>query len=324
MKIISTLGPISLSTEFLNVCREVKQFYLRINGSHLSPPELERYLAFIHRHFALHLPPMIYLDLQGNKLRIGELPQSEEFVHHSLIEIVQASSSDNSGILPIPYREIFFMAERGDLLIFQDGAVKMEIVEISDRRLRARVVVGGKLRSRCGVHLHNKPVSSLALTPEQILQIEIARNHLVSHLALSHTHTPADLYRLKNLCTEKNYYPRIVAKIESREALGQLEEITGVADELWFCRGDLGSKISLRELGAWQDKSIECARLQGKPIIIAGEVFQSLSQNRHPFRSEVVHFYHLQKQGVDGIVLSDETALGSDPLNALKQVVALL
>jgi pyruvate kinase len=321
-KIISTLGSASLSPEFLKLCMRVAQPNFRLNGSHLTRSELQKYFQILRKNTALEKTE-IYLDLQGNKLRIGKLKNQLRLAPEMMVKL-KAGNYSGSDDIPVPHLEIFKQAAVGDLLQLQDAEIKLVITEIKDKTLKARVVEGGNLRSKAGL---NFPGRQIILTRKSTIPGELLHQAQflgIQNLALSFVRSRADLQQLKNSCRKLGYFPRIIAKIENPESLKNLETICRTADEIWFCRGDLGSLIPWKELGYWQDYSIEMANRSGKPIMIAGQVFQHLTEHSQPTRSELVHFYQLQKAGAAGLILSDETALGKNPAVALKVIVDLL
>jgi pyruvate kinase len=321
-KIISTLGSASLSPEFLRLCVQIAQPYFRLNGSHLTLSELQKYLQILRKN-TLSVQTEIYLDLQGNKLRIGKLNNQLRLIPEMMVRLT-AENSSGSDDIPVPYPEIFKQVSAGDLLQLQDAEIKLVITEVKNKNFLARVVEGGNLRSKAGM---NFPERQITLIPKSTIPGELLEQSQIlgiQNLALSYVRNKADLQELKRSCRNLGYFPRIIAKIENPESLKNLETICRTADEIWFCRGDLGSLIPWKELGYWQDYSMEMANKSGKPIMIAGQVFQHLTEHSQPTRSELVHFYQLQKAGAAGIILSDETAIGKNPAAALKVIVDLL
>jgi len=320
-KIVSTLGRASINQEFLNLCATVSQANFRLNGSHLSISEMQKYTRILQKYTS-SVKAEVYLDLQGNKLRIGKLKNHLQLIPEKMVKLKPGSYS-SIGHIPIPHPEIFQQAVTGDILHLQDAEIKLEIAEINSKSILVRILEGGWLRSKAGI---NFPERQISLIPQSTIpgkQLKLSQILGIQNLALSYVKSELDIQELKNLCRNLGYSPKITAKIEHPESLKNLEKICKTADEIWFCRGDLGSLIPWKELGYWQGYSIEMAKNSGKPIMIAGQVFQHLTEHSQPTRSEVVHFYTLQKLGVDGIVLSDETAIGKNPAAALKEIIKL-
>ncbi len=321
-KIISTLGPKSLTDAFIKKCDDIRQLHFRLNGSHLSAEEINYFVKFVKGK----LPGRtinFYLDLQGNKLRIGDLPETLILAPTQMVELRPGEKAEFPQI-PLPVPQIFENAEPGDVLLLQDATVKLEISETAPDRIMARVLEGKRLRSHCGISLQSKNFFRNADDTKSRSQIGAAKQLQLSHLAMSYVFDAGEIDKLRKTCSNMDYHPAIIAKIEHPRALANLEEICRASDEIWFCRGDLGSLIPLRELGRWQEKTVQAAKSPGKAVIIAGQVFHHLTEHGQPTRSEVVHFYDIQKQDAGGIVLSDETAVGIDPVNAIENVHSLL
>ncbi len=321
-KIISTLGPASLTREFLQTCQELQQTNFRLNGSHLSPPELQTYLEFVQHQLSGH-HYRIYLDVQGSKMRIGKLSAPRRLANGEQVDFVPGSET-SAPLLPLPHREIFATAEAGDVLVLQDGSLEMQVVRVNGQRLTAEVTKGGILRSGSGISIRNKWLAPELFIEAQKWQIEIARRYRVDFLAISYVQNGEELQHWREVCQEMDYHPRLAAKIERPEALKNMSPIIQASDEVWYCRGDLGTLLPLKELGPWQEKTLRACRQMRKPAIVAGQVFHHLTFFPDPTRSEVVHLYQIRQQGASGIVLSDETAIGENPILAVKNIQELI
>jgi len=320
-QIISTLGPASLNTEFLELCDKYHQLYFRLNGSHLNETTLYEYIKFVKRT----LPGksiQFYLDLQGSKIRIGELAQPLMLREHQMITLASRDSGSEA-VLHLP-GEVFAQLRSSLEVLLQDGTIRLRIVQWSPHEATAEVIQGGTLRSRAGIYFRGLSFFQRNIPYNQKVQIQIAAKSGITHLALSFIQSAEEMNTLREFCEKIEYSPKFIAKIERPEALQRLSSIISVADEVWYCRGDLGEFLPWKELGPWQEKTIQIARQQQKPVFIAGQVFQHMTNYPQPTRSEVVHFHYIRKQGVSGIVLSDETAIGQFPQHALQVTYNLI
>ena len=317
-RVISTIGPASRNAAFLRVCQEVGQAHLRINGSHLDAVALEASLSFLQPFGAA-----VTVDLQGRKQRIGELSRPLELAVNEVVELV-AGDRAADGAVPLPDPALFVSLREGDLLILMDRQVELVVEDRSEASVHARVKRAQPLRSRAGIYVAGRPLGAVGLPPSQLAQVELARRFQVDALALSYVSEAGELEALRSLCRASGYSPRLVAKLETPEAVRSLESIAAAADELWLCRGDLGSIVSGKELAALQFKVLREAQALVPPCLVAGQVFHHLTHHEEPTRSEVVHLAELRERGARGIVLSDETAIGVNPENALRQVLALV
>jgi len=322
LKIISTLGPSSLNPKFIKMVNTYQQSHFRLNFSHLSIKQLVRYLNFVEKHPS-KIPPIYYLDLPGKKIRIGGLKNPILLKNEAEVEFIPGDLSEHEQI-SLPSETFFKVIEANDVVLLQDGSIKMKVISTSRSQCRAKVIRGGKLRSKAGVRVENKNLKSDDGSGPSFRMLKMAEKRKINYLALSYVTVPSEITDLQKTCADLSYFPKIIAKIEHPLALDHLEAISETADEIWYCRGDLGTFISPAELSRWQDQTIKIAKKHRKPIIIAGQVFQYLTDHSTPTRTEVVHFMKLIEAGVNGIVLSDETAIGKNSEKAAEAVFSLL
>ncbi|GAB4327605.1 MAG: hypothetical protein Kow0037_01290 [Calditrichia bacterium] len=329
MKIISTIGPASQNLKFVRFCIEHGQPHFRINASHLSVRQLEEILVQLER---LSSPQQaeVTLDIQGGKKRIGNLDAPLSLKKNERVLLVPEKNNipqkqGEKPTVPVPDWENLHRLSTGTILYLQDNQIQLRILENRGEEIIAEVVnASQQLRSRAGIWSKGQPALSGRLPSLQLEQLQVAAQFRVKNIALSFVSGPNDILALREILRENNYTPDLIAKIERPEALTHLTRIAEAADEVWFCRGDLGTIIPLKNLGKAQDDCIEICRKQRVPVVVAGQVFHHLTEHEQPTRSEVVHFYHLQQTGVAGIVLSDETAIGTNPANAVSQILQLL
>ncbi len=264
-----------------------------------------------------------YLDLPGSKLRIGKFNAEMSLGKDEIKNLIPADDSDGNEI-PIPSENFFRFIIEGDELLLQDGSIRLSVIKAETSRLITKVNAGGILRSRAGILIKDRIYPFQKQMEHFNIYLELAAAYQIGFLALSYVSSARDLQDLRSHCRNLSYQPALIAKIEFPSALNDLGAIIDASDGLWYCRGDLGTFISPKELADWQDKIIELSLFKKKPVIIAGQVFQYMVTHPQPSRSEVVHFYHMLKQHVSGIVLSDETTLGDFPLETIQQVFSLL
>ena len=321
-KVISTLGPASLNSEFLNITAEYGQTYFRMNASHLKIEQISEYRMFVSQKLPTNKIEY-YLDLPGKKMRIGHLDKDYPLQSGDNIKVVKGKKSDHQ-MIAVPHELFFQQVEVHDVIFLQDAQIQLEVTERTPDSIITQVIQGGNLRSHAGIIIDKKFKSFREYLPEQLDYIQTAKSLNIGSLALSFISTENDVSELRQSCEQISYFPKIIAKIEHPSALENLELICKQADEIWYCRGDLGSFISPWELMEWQSKTIQKAKALNKPVLVAGQVFQYLTDHPSPTRSEVIHFFHMIQQGIHGIVLSDETAIGRNSTQAAKAVFSLL
>jgi len=321
-KLIITLGPASRKKEFLNFCKDHKLLNFRLNCSHLSPSEAEDYINFVKKILRSE-PVDFYLDLKGHKQRIGILSAPLTLQTGKRIRIFAHQHHDKN-VISLPSAEMWDVIEPEDTLLLMDGTIKLQILGKEKDVLIAKVIHGGLLRSHSGIIVKDKLLPEKAILIQESRYLSLAQKKGVGNIALSYVSKPYDIKSIRKYCRDITYSPVLTAKIERPEALKNLKGIIEEADKIWYCRGDLGTFIPFHQLAIWQEKVIKQTKLKKIPVFIAGQVFQHLTHFPEPTRSESIHFYSLLKMGINGIVLSDETAIGKNPKAAVLAILELL
>jgi pyruvate kinase len=321
-KLIITLGPVSLNNDFLTYCHKNNQNNFRLNCSHLTLSEIAEKIDYIRKILKSNRVN-IYLDLKGQKQRIGELTKSLTLEPGQQIGIISCKQAKKNGI-PLPDIEMFNILESNDIILLKDGSIRLAVQEKLNEIIFAKVIQGGVLTSRAGIIVQDKGIPDQAILSQERGYINLAKKKNIMDIALSYVTNAKDITFIRNYCQQNNYSPRLTAKIERPEALQNIKHVCNTADEIWYCRGDLGTFIPFNQLAFWQEEVIRQAKSLKKPVLIAGQVFQYLTYFPEPTRSEIIHFSSLLKMDVDGIVLSDETAIGQNPEIAVQQIQSLI
>jgi pyruvate kinase len=309
LELVATVGPASegLIPELL----AAGATQLRLNASHVRGRALDRALD---RVLAAAPPGRVVVDLQGAKMRVELARPRRVRAGHDVTFALAASRRE----VPLPHPELFEQAAVGDVLTADDGRLRFRVTSTGEGRLAARALGDGVLRPRKGVNLASHPVALAALVPFDREAVQSCRERRVSTLALSFLAGPADLELLRRAAPGV----RPVAKIERAEAVMSLAAISRRADAVWICRGDLQEQVGPLALGRLVS-GLEPRRLR-TPVLMAGQVLQGLVDAGAPSRSEVCHLCDLVARGYAGIVLSDETAMGRDPVGAVRVARELL
>lgn len=303
--LIVTLGPASVGREADLARLGATRF--RLNASHLSRDGLSDYIRGAQSR-AGGIP--IVVDLQGAKMRLGIFEQRPVLANHELTLVLGEHAKDDH-FVPLPHPEAFNKLRPGDLVSIDDDRIKCEVCAVTASTMTCRVLNDGTLQGRKGFNRAEHPISLDDIT---LSDRELARTALdagCSEFALSFV---ADGRECDWLRRELGAV-RVIAKVERRDALCQLAGIAGRADALWICRGDLGAQIGLTRLG--QAIAGIDPRAFNRPVLMAGQVLEHLTSHHDPTRSEACHLFDLLARGYAGIVLSDETAIGHDPCNAV-------
>jgi pyruvate kinase len=306
--LVATLGPASWA--LAATLRDAGATAFRLNASHLPTAELDRALDRLRRT----LPDAdIVVDLQGAKMRLGTGPPHTVRRGERI-----AFAIDGADGVPLPHPEFFAQARPGHTLSVDDGRLLLEVVGGDARRVEATALDDGRLLPRKGVNLVQHPVTLDGLTVVDREAIAVARRHGVAGFAFSFMLSGEEAQWLRAAAPGC----RVVGKIERREAARALASIARSVDEIWICRGDLGVQLGAAELGSFV-ASVQPPQLR-VPVLMAGQVVEHLTRHRQPTRSEACHLFDLVSRGYRGVVLSDETAVGDDPVNAVASTASLL
>jgi pyruvate kinase len=282
---------------------------LRLNGSHLTPDELTQAVLEVRDR----LPELaITIDLQGGKPRLGAFEARE----------LRAGERIEFNPTTLPHPEIFDAARAGDLLSVGDGQLRLRVLEVAPERLVVSAIASGRLSPRKGITLLDRPVVLRGLTQADQAQIDAIErlDRPIGDItwAISYLRDGGEVDALRRRLPNA----RVIGKIERPEAIAHLDAIARKVDALWICRGDLGEQIGPSALAAFVARFDP--RRHALPTLMAGQVFEHLTEHAAPTRSEVCHLYDLLQRGHAGIVLSDETAVGRDPVRAVAIVRELI
>jgi pyruvate kinase len=315
-QIIVTLGPSSSTPDgWLNLYSAGATAF-RLNTSHLTVDELsgwlERYTIFLADQGKI-IP--LVLDLQGSKWRLG-LFQSQELKPQSEIELVLADQSQSPGQLPVPHPDFFHAAEfSSSQIVLSDARIRLKTIKASSEVIRAEVIQGGKISSRKGITYAVSSYRTEKLNTKDHQIIEQTRRYPYVRFAFSYVKDVQEMAKYKELVEPPGY---LIAKLERQPAIDQASMIAEYADELWLCRGDLGAELGLRAMAEAVHSISQQVRKIRTPVILAGQVLEHLTSNPLPTRSEVCHLYEMLANGYQGVVLSDETAIGKYPLESVQ------
>ncbi|MGH3008774.1 MAG: pyruvate kinase [Gaiellaceae bacterium] len=316
-KIVATLGPSSDSRERLRALIEAGVDAVRFNLSH-GTHEDHSGRAWLVREIAAEIGRPIALigDLQGPKLRIGEL--AEPLVLHTGDEItVCAEEAATDGELPIAPAVIGDVLEPGHDVLIDDGLVRLRVDEVARGRARCAVLVGGLISSHKGVNLPGVPLPIPSLTRKDVADLEWAVETGVDFVALSFVRSPADVRDLRALLEQAGSHAHVIAKIEKAEAIDVLDEVLTETDVVMVARGDLGVEIGPAVVPLVQKRIIHRALELGKTVITATQMLETMVHSPEPTRAEASDIANAILDGTSAVMLSGETAVGEYPVEAV-------
>jgi pyruvate kinase len=315
-KLIATLGPATDGPEVLDALIAAGIDVVRLNTSHTTSDLLELRLADVraaalraNRHVA------VLLDLGGAKLRLGEvtpgtvLAEGYRFDLRAGIDVGDASGAS------VSYPGLAEDLKPGDRLLLDDGRVELRVSEIEGTDVRTIVEVGGPLSSRKGVNVPGVRLSVDAITPGDLENLAWALDAGIDLVAQSFVRSAHDVEELRTAMGGRRI--PIVAKIEKHEAMSDLDAIIGAADGVMVARGDLGVELPLEQVPAAQQRIVARARAAGKPVIIATQMLESMTEARRPTRAEASDVANAIFDSVDAVMLSGETAIGRHPAHVV-------
>lgn len=314
-KIVATVGPACGSVEQLVALIEAGVSVFRINTAHGTQEERERKLADIRAAEAqVGRPIGVLVDLAGPKIRLGELhtdPTNCEVGEEFRFVTGAKGSAEDELVSTFP--TLISELAVGDNVMLADGTVSMVVVAKSPGQIRCKVTGGGLIRSRQGINLPGAKLSVASLTEADMANAIWAAKSDVDFVSLSFVRKAVDVLLLKELLKSQGSGAMTIAKIEKPEALQQLPEIVAAAEGVMVARGDLGVEIDVAEIAVVQKRIVRECQRQGKPVIVATQMLDSMHHNRRPTRAEATDVANAILDGADACMLSGETAIGDFP-----------
>jgi len=315
-KIVATIGPASKSPEILKKMIKSGLDIARLNFSHGDHKSHEGVFETI-RNFSDDLA--IGIDISGPKIRLGEL--EKKFVLQDNQEIILTTRDliGNSELIPINYPSFTKEIQKGSSIFINDGLVRLEVKDITNSDVICTVADGGEISSHKGVNLPNTDLSIRVPTPKDVKDIEKACELGTDFLFISFVRSVNDLRKIREIIESNTNKPiQLIAKIEHRDPLGEIEEIIKFSDGLMVARGDLAIEVGPARVPVLQKELIKLGMIHAKPVIVATQMLESMTQEFLPTRAEASDVAHAVFDGADALMLSAETATGKHPLQVLK------
>lgn len=327
-KIVCTIGPATESVEMMEALIRAGMDVARLNFSHGSVDEhRERVERLRQLEAKLDKPIGILIDIQGPKIRLGELPGERLTIEKGETVYVTpdaqaAGAIDGRPVLPIIYPPLLSQIGPGQTIYLDDGLVELrvEAVDPANDRAACVVVTGGELRSRKGVSLPDVDVDLPAIDDADIEHIRFGVEAGVDFVAASFVRRPEHVEAVRAVIREAGGTQQVIAKIESREGVRNLDAILEVADGIMVARGDMGVELPSEEVPLVQKELIAKCNRVGKPVITATQMLDSMARNPRPTRAEVTDVANAIFDGTDAVMLSAETAVGHYPVESVRMM----
>ncbi len=318
-KIVCTIGPASSSPSVLGHMIHAGMDVARINFSHGTYEEHLKSIKTIRKvSHRLRRPVAILQDLPGPKLRVGKLASDPMHLRRLDTVTLTTKPSKARGKIPVAYPHLSKAVKKGDMIYLADGSIRLEVLRTSRDEVEGRVLVGGDLVSGKGLNLPRLRTRVPAITREDREHLHFGLENNLDIVAVSFVQRAEDIRMARRVAEEKGREIFVVAKIEKKEAVEDLEEIIKEADGVMVARGDLGVELSLERIPIVQKRIIFEANRSAKPVITATQMLESMISSPSPTRAEVTDIANAIIDGSDALMLSEETAIGGYPVEAVR------
>ena len=321
-KIVATVGPACSTREQLAQMVAAGVDIFRLNMAHAGPDVQQKHVDIIRSlEKEFKEPIAILIDLSGPKIRLGKVADdrlvcslNQEFF------FIDGHAPQAPNELTSTYPPLTEELHVGDRVMLADGTVSMEVVAKSAGRVQLKVIQRGAIRSHQGINLPGVKLSAPAISESDRAHAIWGAKAGVDFVGLSFVRSPADIYELKEILIAHGSTARVVAKIEKREALDNLEEIVSAADAIMVARGDLGVEIDVAKMPLEQKRIIAMCQRYQRPTIIATQMLESMQESPRPTRAEATDVANAILDGADACMLSGETAVGKFPVEAVQMM----
>lgn len=319
-KIICTIGPVTESYDMLEQLANAGMNVVRLNMSHGDHESHARVIKAIRTlNKKRHHPIAVLIDTQGPEIRTGDIHNELDLKQGDEISVVARGEDDvEASSIRINYENLIDDVEIGDKITVDNGLINLEVLSKEDRVMRCRVVDGGVLKSKRHVNLPGIRVNLPAITEKDKRDIEFAIEQEVDFIALSFVRDAEDIHQLHQLLGDKADKIKVISKIEDQEGVKNVREIIKVSDGLMVARGDLGVEIAIEKLPRVQRRIIRLCAQEGKRVIVATHMLESMIENPMPTRAEVTDVANAVYEEADAIMLSGETTIGKYPVKCVE------
>jgi len=332
-KIVCTIGPATQTAEMIGKLIESGMDVARLNFSHGSWDDHLGYITRIREaSAAAGVTVAILADLCGPKIRTGKFPETEKELKLEPGAVVNITTKegawgkDVSGnrIITTEYDDLPKDVKAGDSILLDDGKLEFKVMSVNDGTdVVCSVIRGGVLKSRKGINLPGVNVSAPALTEKDIQDAVFAMKNGVDYLALSFVRHSSDVDKLKQIVHRNGFDVPVISKIEHPDAVANFESILKSSDGIMVARGDLGVEMPPEKVPQIQKELIRKCNIEGKPVIVATQMLESMEKSSRPTRAEASDVANAIFDGTDAIMLSGETSAGAYPIESVNMMARI-
>ena len=320
-KIVATLGPASNSEEMIEKLILAGTSMFRINTSHNTLEEHSntiKKIRKIEKKLKTFIPVMI--DLQGPKIRVGNLIEPIPLKLNQELVFEYGTEQKDKNIIPVDYKGISEDVDIGECILLDDGKIKIEVIDKFENKVKVKVLHGELLKPRKGINIPGKTRSLSAITERDVDYIKFAVDNDADYLALSFVRDKDDILLARKYLSHFGADIPIISKIEKPEAVENIKSILNVTDAVMVARGDLGIELSPKKVPIVQKQIVEMALQQRKTCIVATQMLESMIEDPIPTRAEASDVANAILDGADAVMLSGETAMGKNPVEAVSMM----
>jgi len=318
VKIVSTLGPASSSKEMLRKLIDAGVDIFRLNFSHGSHDEKRE---LINRIREVSEYTGILTDIQGPKIRVGKFKEDKVYnlVIGQEVKVFEKDIEGDQDQFSIPLVGFLKSLNVGDFFFVNDGIIKIKIIRKEADHVVGEVLAGGMISNRKGVNIPAGELSQKVPTEKDVIDLKFIAEIDPEYVAISFVSSGDDVLHVKRILENYgNSKIKLISKIERPIALTNFDQILELSDGIMVARGDLGVEIDPDKVPLWQKEMIYKSNREGKPIIVATQMLESMISNPIPTRAEASDVYNAVMDGTDAVMLSAETAVGKYPINSVQ------
>ncbi len=318
-KIVITLGPATSNPSMIKKLIKQGVNVIRLNFSHGDHKIHANSIKMIRdASKELKKEVAILQDISGPKVRVGKIKGVLKLKKGEFITLTKNKNPKKDSSIDISYPEIIDMVNIHDEVYFSDGTIRTVVADKRDNSLKLKLLTDGELSSHKGVNFPKTKISISAITEKDESDLKFGAEHDVDIVALSFVQNTDDIKKAKKICKELNFNPMIISKIETAQAIENLDDILDMSDGVMVARGDLGAEFGVTKLPRIQKHIISVANAANKPSITATQMLTSMKDNPFPTRAEVSDIANAVYDGTDAVMLSDETTIGKFPIEAVE------
>ena len=324
-KIIATIGPSSSDINILKEMVSAGVDVVRLNFSH-GEKEFHKQIIKNVRKISegLNVPVCILQDLQGPKIRVGEiLNDSIKLKDNEELKIVSKNVVGDSRVISID-NDILYDIKSNERILIDDGKIELRVISSSKNEVLTKIIRGGILLPRKGINFPESNISLSSITEKDIEDLHFGLDNDVDWIALSFVRSEKDIKLLRKLIMERGKETRIIAKIEKPQAIKNIDKIIKASDGLMVARGDLGVEMPMESVPIYQKKIVDKCNKAYKPVIIATQMLESMVEQKTPTRAESNDVANAVLDGADAVMLSAESATGNYPIIAVKSMEKII